>query len=328
MPATVSTVADAREPVLVIGAGVAGLTSGVVLAEAGHAVRIRSAELPAETTSNAAGAMWGPALLHPRDRVLDWVNRAHADFVDLAEQSGTGVHLCGGRMVSRADLGASVPPETARIPDMRRCEPAELPAGFVTGYYASVPLVDMPRYLGYLVTRFRAAGGELLRSPVPMLADAVAESSIVLNCAGTGARMFGDPTVVPMLGQTVVVPNPGIDEYLIELAAEEEFLALMPHGDRLVLGGIAVEHEWSMDPDAARTERILARCAQVEPLLREARPVDVRVGLRPTRTQVRVETEEYRGAHVVHNYGHGGSGVALSWGCAREVASLVTDLVG
>ncbi|HMC79917.1 MAG TPA: FAD-dependent oxidoreductase, partial [Acidimicrobiia bacterium] len=53
----------------------------------------------------------------------------------------------------------------------------------------------------------------------------------------------------------------------------------------------------------------------------------LRVGLRPfRRDSVRLEREP--GARVIHNYGHGGSGVTLSWGCAEEVSALVKGAVG
>jgi D-amino-acid oxidase len=37
--------------------------------------------------------------------------------------------------------------------------------------------------------------------------------------------------------------------------------------------------------------------------------------------------EREPGTNIVHNYGHGGSGVSLSWGCAREAARVVEDLL-
>ena len=46
------------------------------------------------------------------------------------------------------------------------------------------------------------------------------------------------------------------------------------------------------------------------------------VGLRPGRMEVRLEREEKNGKYLIHNYGHGGSGVTLSWGCADEVVEL------
>jgi D-amino-acid oxidase len=40
---------------------------------------------------------------------------------------------------------------------------------------------------------------------------------------------------------------------------------------------------------------------------------------------VRLERDErlVPGVPVVHNYGHGGSGITLGWGCAQEAATLV-----
>ena len=57
--------------------------------------------------------------------------------------------------------------------------------------------------------------------------------------------------------------------------------------------------------------------------MRDARILEHQVGLRPVRDVVRVEAQTLGSARVVHNYGHGGTGVGLSWGCAGEVVALV-----
>jgi D-amino-acid oxidase len=39
---------------------------------------------------------------------------------------------------------------------------------------------------------------------------------------------------------------------------------------------------------------------------------------------VRIDTELLAdGRRVIHNYGHGGAGFSLSWGCAQKVWELV-----
>ncbi len=44
----------------------------------------------------------------------------------------------------------------------------------------------------------------------------------------------------------------------------------------------------------------------------------------PVRNEVRLEIEKVSNTSaVIHNYGHGGAGFSLSWGCAEEVAGLV-----
>lgn len=51
---------------------------------------------------------------------------------------------------------------------------------------------------------------------------------------------------------------------------------------------------------------------------------ETRSGLRPYRVGgYRLEAETIGSKHVVHNYGHGGAGITMSWGCAGEVARLV-----
>jgi D-amino-acid oxidase len=70
-------------------------------------------------------------------------------------------------------------------------------------------------------------------------------------------------------------------------------------------------------------DKIIARCAEIEPRLLGAEIVAIRHGTRPKRSEVRVELDTGPGHPVVHNYGHGGSGLTLSWGCAFEVRDLV-----
>jgi len=60
-------------------------------------------------------------------------------------------------------------------------------------------------------------------------------------------------------------------------------------------------------------------------LTRHAPPKFV-AGLRPHRTgSYRLETETYDKKFVVHNYGHGGAGITMSWGCAQAALKLLTD---
>ena len=50
---------------------------------------------------------------------------------------------------------------------------------------------------------------------------------------------------------------------------------------------------------------------------------EVLVGLRPARKgNIRLELDPLCKS-IIHNYGHGGSGVTFSWGCAKEVTALV-----
>jgi D-amino-acid oxidase len=308
---------------VVVGAGVIGLTTAVCLAEAGLRVRVVAADPPERTTSMAAGAMVGPVFLTRSDPGGAREHDTFDEFTRLASISGTGVRISTGRFAAKAG-GPDAPP-IHQPTDVLQLGPDELPAPFTSGFQASVPCVDMPRYLEYLTARLADAGGTIEIHRLDSLAEAAALAPLVANCPGVGAReLVPDPSVRPVRGQHVIVENPGLDTFFIEAPFGPSWTSYFPYGGHVVLGGIAVEDDWSLEPDLKIAEEILARCSAAEPRLEGARVIGHRVGLRPARPQVRLEVEELADTRIVHDYGHGGSGVALSWGCAREASALLT----
>ena len=83
--------------VIVVGAGVVGLTCAVRLLEAGHRVDVVARDLPLETTSAVAAAIWYPYRALPRDKVTAWATTSYAVFDALADTDPeSGVRMVRG----------------------------------------------------------------------------------------------------------------------------------------------------------------------------------------------------------------------------------------
>ena len=306
--------------VLIIGAGVSGLTTALALLDAGipaAGIRVVAETPPEMTTSSCAGAIWGPYLSAEDPGTDEWGRYTRQRLAGLATEPGTGVYLVPG--VEAGRIVADPPSWALEVEDFHRLTAADLPDGFVSGWRYTVPVVDMPVYLAYLAKQLDQAGVAIGSGRVASLGRA--DAGTVVNCAGLGARrLVPDDSVRPVRGQLVVVDNPGIDEFFSEHTEDvPELTYLLPQGDHVVLGGSADDDRAERVADPAIAQRIVDRCVEIAPELRGARIRQYRVGVRPTRPSIRVE----RDGNVVHNYGHGGSGVSLSWGCAREVAAIV-----
>ncbi|QIB42480.1 FAD-dependent oxidoreductase [Streptomyces aureoverticillatus] len=313
-----------RTDVIVVGGGVVGLTTAVVLAERGRRVRVWTRDPAGRTTSAVAGGLWWPYRIEPEALVGEWSLASLAVYEELAaEAEDTGVRMVEG--VHADTVLDGLGPWAARVPGLRAATGAEY-AG--VGLWARLPLIDMPAHLVWLRRRLLAAGGTVERRAARSFDEAFGEAPAVVNCAGLGARdLVPDSAVRPVRGQLVLVENPGIRTWFTAAdSASATTTYFMPQPGRLVLGGTADDGDWSLDPDPAVAAAIVERCARVRPEIATARVLGHLVGLRPARPAVRLEREPRDGGRtLVHNYGHGGAGVTVAWGCARAAARLVEE---
>ena len=130
--------------------------------------------------------------------------------------------------------------------------------------------------------------------------------------------------MTPIRGQIVRVRNPGLERCLLDEGNPEGLTYIVSRSEDCILGGTAEEGRWDTEPDPGIAAAIVDRCVALEPRLSGAPVLEHKVGLRPGCPEIRLEREDLTNrAFCVHNYGHGGAGVTLSWGCAEEALRLV-----
>ena len=309
------------ERVAIIGAGVSGLTCGVLLAEAGFEAQILAEEVGPQTTSAAAGAIWYPYDAEPAAAVIAWSLRTFEFLRELSADSSRGVSMLELRVFSR--LGEIEIPEWAVSLGAELLRPPEVPDCFKSGFTLCVPLTDTSIYLEYLAQRFRRAGGRIEAGVRFNDLDQVPRDySLIINCTGIGARtLVPDRDLEPHRGQVVLVPRPGVPYAVV--CDDPPLMYSIPRANDCVFGGTNEISE-NRRPDPATTAAIVAECSRVLGI-ESPGIIGECVGLRPyRRTGIRLERESLSDRRVVvHNYGHGGSGFTLSWGCAEEVLAVV-----
>ena len=313
----------ASAKVVVVGCGVSGLSCALRLLERGFEVEIWGRDLPLHTTSNVAAALWYPYHASPPERVDAWALASYDTFRQLASDPDAGVILRSGLGIYPP--GTEPPAFLRGLPGFRMARPEELPSGKQRGYVVEAPVVEMPVYLEYLTSQLRNRGGEIVERRCESLESALEACDFVVHCAGLGAReVVGDTAMTPIRGQVVLTERAGVERFVFDDFGEGGITYVVPRSNDCVLGGTVEAGRESLVVDASTTSEILARCRALEPRLESAAVLGSKVGLRPGRIDVRLEAETPTpGRLIVHNYGHGGAGVTLSWGCADEVCELV-----
>jgi len=323
----------AERNVAIIGAGVSGLTCGVVLAEHGYRPAIFARDTGQQTTSSVAAAVWFPYHVEPAERVIPLALETYQVLLDLARFPESGVSIIESRQfLHHGEIEIpewAIPLGAQRLSSVATglwpVQDYAQPGGyrFKSGFSLRVPLMDTTIYLDYLAARFLKAGGEINANVhFENLEDVDPKSDLVINCAGIGAReLVRDHDLEPHRGQVAIVPRiEGLSTAIV--CDNEPLMYAIPRAKDCVFGGTNdVSNNLLADP--ATTSRIIAECSQVlnidkPPVLAE------RVGLRPfRRSGVRLQRDRLRDSRtIIHNYGHGGAGFTLSWGCATHVLEL------
>ena len=304
--------------VTVVGAGVVGLTCAVRLLEDGHRVDVLARDLPLETTSAVAAAVWYPYLAFPRERVLGLVD----GVVRRVRRPGGGRGHRGDDARRHRGLPHSRRRTRGGARAVSSLDKVAPPPGYADAWTFLAPVVEMPVYLAWLAARVRGAGRH--DHPPQPLGPARSGPDVVVNASALGSRLLAeDPTVTPVRGQVVLVEQVGAGAVVAAVhgSGDVRHPALARHRRGRHRGARRLE------PDAVTRDRgghPRPGRAGWCPSSPSAAVLRHRVGLRPARPSVRVE----RVGDVVHCYGHGGAGVTLSWGTADEVATLSSASAG
>jgi D-amino-acid oxidase len=355
----------ANSNILIVGAGVSGLTCAVSLKERGFDVTVVAENFAPLVTSVVAGALWEwpPAVCgHHQDQVSlnrskGWCLTAYRRFQSLAREAGTGVFMRTATFYFKQPVAADRQ-QLAKMNELRTHvdqfvhDPALIASnnvnpqfGIRDAYAHLAPMIDTDVYMAWLLEQVKQGGCRVVRERISgrlreqeqSLRQRFAAEAIV-NCTGLGARELAVDEMYPLRGAVVRIRNDGkampriTDAHCVAYDAassQPDFIFIVPRGNEtLLLGGLAEADEVDLNIGLENYEpirRMYRRCVEFLPVLKsgeidESEPV--RVGLRPVRRQ-NVRLEQEAGTRIIHDYGHGGSGVTLSWGCAAEVADTV-----
>jgi len=305
--------------VSVLGAGVSGLTTAIRLQESGFEVTIFAKSMSPNTVSDVAAAWWYPFLAEPVEKTNKWSSNTFYELNRLREEENIEcITMRLGREYLKDEC--ELPGWSSEIPHFRLLEKNEIIKGFSFGWEIEAPVIEMNHYMPWLLSRFKELGGSCELREFTKLQDV--PGNVIVNCCGLGGReLCNDNELKPVRGQVIYIKqDPGFGRFDQK---PETLTYTIPRRDVTVLGGTAQKDDWEENVRPEENEYILSKCEKLWPELDRGNIVGSAVGLRPSRSEIRLEEEMINGKKILHNYGHGGAGVTLSWGCADEIVKMM-----
>jgi D-amino-acid oxidase len=319
--------------IIVIGCGIIGLSTAYVLQSEGFEVEIIAKDLPENTVSNVAAAVWFPFWAEPRERVMNWCKTSHIFYQNLQENGWQGIETLPLQILTNDNL--TRPDWLDGFPNTHQTKLVTatekvLPKGYNFAHEMDIFIIETPIFTPFLMKKFLAKGGKITEQTITDFEGFMNnnQNKIVINCTGLAAKeLVNDTELFPIQGQIVKIEKQkNVNRAVFDDGEHNAVAYIIPRTDAVILGGTAVANNYSEIPDLNTQNDIIRRCQNIEPNLATPTVLASIVGFRPGRKTVRVERENNR--NLIHNYGHGGSGYTINWGCALEVLDLVRNFDG
>ncbi|XP_322069.6 D-aspartate oxidase [Anopheles gambiae] len=333
---------------VILGAGINGLSCAVRLSHEypRSTVHIISEHFSPNTTSDVAAGLWGPYCLKGTSEYecRSWAQETHNYFLQLWQDGYAD--KCGICLVPVIELFH----RDTSSPWWRN-----IVFGFQEMYLSSddFDLAHQTNYrnsksVAFMYTTFTCEPSKIMKCYIDTLSNRnvkfyqkrlqsinclemlnIQANAIIVNCLGLNSQhVFNDLELFPVRGQVQKVKSSSVFH-----SFANESCYIIPNTDTVVLGGTKQKID-SLRIDPNDRYYIRANCFAIQPRLKNAAIVMDCVGLRPARSSgVRLEIEiisfdNGQNHAVIHNYGHGGAGISLAWGCAGTVTRLVQQYIG
>ena len=304
----------------VVGAGISGLSTAYTLARHGHQVTVMAKDFYPSIVSNKAAAFWFPYNIRNDKRAIDWGIKSYTFFEEQSANEDTGISMIKIiKAVKVTSLDETNWLDFMPKKSVKELPTDQLPTNYLKGYEAIVPLIETQIFLPWLTAQVVKLGATIIEAEVNNFHLLLEKFDVVINCTALGARdLCNDKTVIPIRGQVVLLEPNVVDSIFID---NQSPTYIVPRKDATIIGGTYEENIFEANTVEETLNEILRKAIVISPELAGKKVIGNWAGLRPYRPEVRLEKE----GNIIHNYGHGGSGYTLSFGCAEEVNKMVSE---
>jgi D-amino-acid oxidase len=336
----------------IIGGGIQAVSTGILLEYVGHDTTLLSDVFAYLDGANmrSVASNYAAASVYPVDIESEYsddelIHYAESTFEPFYKTAGVPVRKQTRFHLSEKSYDDVIPTRMAArdISRYNHYLPSRGGESVRDGYVCKEYFVEMPEYMPLLFQTYTRLGGTLKRRRVA--SDEIsALAGTVFNCSGYGSRtLFEDDSMRAIKGHLLMIPSDDVSpfpfSYNYTSADHDSSVYMYSRRDAVLFGGshlmgAITDGEWTGDspisPMCIDDETFPARVYNVNADIMSShitvnkKSLTATHGYRPYREaglRLQMDTNG-----VIHNYGHGGAGVSLSWWSALQAVGHIDTI--